>query len=98
MRCRQCGQVHEIDARAIWGLSFTGLCYPCAIQSVAPGGDAHKKRLRRKHGRCQICGLTEPDILVVHHADSDHENNDESNLMVLCPNCHARIHRGRGLS
>lgn len=42
---------------------------------------------------CMICGLEEPDILEVHHRDRDANNDYPSNLQILCPNCHKRIHK-----
>lgn len=62
-----------------------------------------KKLLRdglKKH-ECERChnthwnGLLIP--LEVHHKDGDKSNNDLSNLMMLCPNCHAQtdFYRGR---
>lgn len=58
--------------------------------------------------KCEICGLTDdtnylygknksvefPTILDVHHIDEDRNNNDYRNLTILCPLCHAKIHRG----
>lgn len=57
---------------------------------------------------CQICGTKEdteylygksrtvqfPTILDVHHLDSNRDNNDFRNLCLLCPTCHAKVHRG----
>ncbi len=41
---------------------------------------------------CQCCHNTHwmgKEIpLEVHHIDGNHENNDDSNIMILCPNCH----------
>ena len=34
---------------------------------------------------CAICGKANPHI---HHIDGDHYNNDEKNLLPLCPNHH----------
>lgn len=42
-------------------------------------------------GECQCCGYK--DVLDLHHIDENHHNNDPYNLSVLCPNCHAKIHR-----
>lgn len=43
--------------------------------------------------RCECCGNTEwqgsPIPLEVHHIDGDKTNNEENNLKLLCPNCHA---------
>ena len=44
-----------------------------------------------KH-ECAVCGYNEElRILEVHHKDEDHNNNDPSNLCILCPNCHRKI-------
>lgn len=57
--------------------------------------------------KCHICGFEEdleytkgtkdlkfPVILDVHHLDEDRTNNDVNNLIIICPTCHAKIHRG----
>lgn len=53
------------------------------------------KRMREyiinKVGKCQCCGYKE--VLDLHHKDQNHHNNEPYNLVVLCPNCHARVHR-----
>jgi len=42
---------------------------------------------------CIKCGYDkEPKILGVHHIDENRKNNELSNLMVLCPNCHSLEH------
>lgn len=28
-------------------------------------------------------------VLQIHHIDGNHYNNEESNLQLLCPNCHS---------
>lgn len=40
---------------------------------------------------CQCCGYSE--VLDIHHIDEDKHNNEPHNHVVLCPNCHAKIHR-----
>lgn len=45
--------------------------------------------------KCQICGYT--GVYDVHHKDSQHTNNTPNNLIILCPTCHAKVHR-RGIS
>ena len=57
--------------------------------------------------KCHVCGFAEdleytkgtkllkfPVILDVHHVDGNRTNNEVSNLIILCPTCHAKIHRG----
>ena len=42
--------------------------------------------------KCAICGYNEEiEILEVHHKDENHNNNEPSNLCILCPNCHKKI-------
>lgn len=42
-------------------------------------------------GKCQACGYDK--VLDLHHIDEDRTNNDPENHVILCPNCHALIHR-----
>lgn len=45
--------------------------------------------------KCACCDWHEDiRILEVHHIDGDRENNDISNLVILCPNCHRKITLG----
>jgi hypothetical protein len=41
---------------------------------------------------CVVCGYDK--VTQVHHIDKNRDNNDISNLVVLCPNHHAEVHRG----
>ncbi len=42
---------------------------------------------------CERCNYNaHPEVLVIHHKDRDRQNNDLSNLEVLCPTCHAVEH------
>lgn len=63
-------------------------------------GVALNKTIRRylleKHNyQCEICGWGKVNTftglvpLEIHHIDGDYTNNNESNLQVLCPNCHS---------
>lgn len=43
--------------------------------------------------KCERCGFDKyKQILGVHHKDRNRNNNDFSNLEVLCPNCHSIEH------
>ena len=51
------------------------------------------RELRTFAERCQMCGYeAHKEILGVHHIDKNPKNNDSSNLIVLCPNCHSVEH------
>lgn len=53
-------------------------------------------------GKCSKCGWSERNPytntipLEVEHIDGDATNNDESNLTLLCPNCHSLTKTYRG--
>lgn len=43
------------------------------------------------YGKCECCGYDR--VLDLHHIDENHSNNSPENHGILCPNCHALIHR-----
>ena len=57
-----------------------------------------KKYRLAKRGFCQVCGFI-PDWLGqldVDHIDGNKANNDPTNLMTLCANCHRlKTHKSR---
>ena len=53
--------------------------------------DAHKIIGFRHHPhKCCVCG--EEKIVAIHHYDGNHNNNEPSNLVPLCPTHHCYIH------
>lgn len=44
--------------------------------------------------RCNKCGINDIRVLVVHHINSDRNDNSYSNLETLCANCHHILHWG----
>ena len=64
--------------------------------------DSTRKRclLRPRPHQCQQCDLTEwrgqPIPLEMDHIDGDSANNAESNLQLICPNCHAQSPYNKG--
>lgn len=52
------------------------------------------ERIKGIVGYCQLCGFNENvKLLDVHHIDCNKKNNHPENFIVLCPNCHAKVHR-----
>lgn len=68
-------------------------------------GKNHKKILILERGHCcQNCNnqtwLGEPIPLELEHCDGNNRNNLKENLLLLCPNCHAktRFYRGKNIN
>lgn len=66
------------------------------------GKGSHKIVLIKERGhKCESCGLSEwlcePIPLELEHKDGDNRNQTKENLLILCPNCHAKtkFYRGR---
>jgi len=51
-----------------------------------------RRRREMKPDVCETCGAVPPTRLDTHHLDRDHTNNTFENLIVLCVNCHAKVH------
>ena len=44
--------------------------------------------------RCSICGFdADVDALQIHHIDLNRQNNTDSNICVICANCHTIVHQ-----
>lgn len=53
------------------------------------------KAFRNKKAKCEKCGYERhKQCLQVHHIDHNRDNNDISNLQILCLVCHAEHHLG----
>lgn len=56
------------------------------------GKNYREKAFRVYLLECSVCGWNEDkDVLEVHHIDENRENNDISNLIILCPICHKKL-------
>jgi len=93
VRCVQCGKEVYKPPAQLKAVENHFCSRECKKQFRITGTHVPRERLLQKHTTCQLCGLNEPNILVVHHKDGNRLNNADSNLLVLCPNCHARIHQ-----
>lgn len=43
---------------------------------------------------CPFCSNNEVGHFQIHHIDENPENNERSNLLLLCPTCHSKITKG----
>ena len=48
--------------------------------------------LEDRGGICERCGYSKKEVLHLHHKDRNRNNNDPSNLELICPNCHYEEH------
>jgi hypothetical protein len=60
-----------------------------------------KKVLLKERGeKCEECGITNWNgkriMFDMDHIDGDHNNNDFSNLRLICPNCHSQTDTYKG--
>lgn len=68
------------------------------IKEIQPdhyGTSEHYRTLAFKElsNECYVCGYSKyPDVLEVHHKDFNRENNELSNLEILCPTHHVERH------
>lgn len=57
---------------------------------------ARQKFIKERGNKCELCAYNIAEILNVHHIIErcNGGTNEKSNLIVICPNCHAEIHAG----
>jgi len=48
--------------------------------------------LRTFENKCFVCGYDKVQVLEVHHKNKDRSDNEISNLIILCRNCHGEVH------
>lgn len=55
-----------------------------------------RKKIKGYIDKCNYCGEDTPEILQLHHIKPVAEggSNSPDNLILLCPNCHIKAHKG----
>jgi len=81
----------------IKGKGYCGGCYNYIFQLDYARAWNFKKRhnisletYKKITKKCAICGFNK--VVQLHHLDRNHKNNNEENLIGLCPNHHKMIH------
>lgn len=72
----------------------TGKNNPNWIDGSRRGASYLTLAFRNYKNKCAMCGLEEECCLQVHHIDENRYNSSLDNLIILCANCHSRVHRG----
>lgn len=60
------------------------------------GGETAYRRIMQRANipmKCEHCKTKDERVIIVHHKDRNRNNNQLSNLMYLCMNCHFIEHR-----
>lgn len=96
-RCLGCGILFQPTKRS-GKYCYKGCVHVSASRRRHDNGIFKNARTAKEHllgsaRACQRCGWgAEPGILELHHKDRNRRNNHLSNLIVVCPNCHAVDH------
>lgn len=58
-------------------------------------GESAYRHILEKEGTekiCVLCKISDKRVIIVHHIDKNRKNNNISNLIWLCNNCHYLVH------
>ncbi len=95
-----CGKFQRINEKLcpICGKSFIGHKKTCSrsCSNKSRTGIKYDGTNSKRSGKCEECGNENYNILQVHHIIErcNGGTDDESNLQLLCPNCHYTKHLG----
>lgn len=98
--CSVCGKLilsglnKKTCSRGCANIQRTGIKYHLGNpRNKVKSQQALKIRLLEKRGKkCERCNYKKYEILQVHHKDKNKNNNNLSNLLLICPNCHYEEH------
>lgn len=91
------GMTRESKNELPWDIVF---CEDC--QHRVKGSVLLKRLVRtnKRKNECEQCGLTEwcgkKIVLQIHHINGIRNDNRETNLQILCPNCHSQTDNWAG--
>jgi HNH endonuclease len=94
--CTFCGKTFVIKRSPFGGYRPKKYCSKeCQRQSHITTGSYIPRAvvLKQQGGSCEMCSCLDVSILEVHHKDRNRSNNKLDNLILLCPNCHTKLHR-----
>jgi len=97
-QCPQCGKDFK------WNKN--NVCWTC--RSFNRRKQNRTKGIEYLGGKCDSCGIDDPDVLTFHHIDREKKQNNLSSIWhnnwkdieqelsickLLCANCHTKLHR-----
>lgn len=103
MNCKWCNKIYTIRVNSFKIYEEKGFCCEDCIIAYYLKNKPQFRLLNKKQQkeylleikntvRCIVCGYKR--FVVWHHKDQDRKNNNEENLIPLCPNHHYLVHRG----
>lgn len=95
--CTQCNKNKQTPApKSKLGYKrYLELCSSCSKRKYGLGvSSTNRFYSKYKDQQCAECGFVAVNScqLDIHHKDHNHTNNDLSNLITLCANCHRLKH------
>lgn len=72
--------------------SLKGDCHEIRPKHYGVGTGPSTLRWKIDKQECCDCGIKQIYLLTMHHIDGNRDNNDSSNIEVLCANCHVKRH------
>lgn len=65
----------------------------CFYKHIQSSGRVYYSKLKGSY--CEVCGFIPQDFcqLDIHHKNKDRSNNELSNLLTICANCHRLLHK-----
>jgi len=103
--CEKCGDEFKSGTKAYYNKIHCNKCKrktvrSCNVNSILDlSSRTVAKLLKRANIGCQICGWNKASCDIHHIVEvCNNGSNDQSNLIVICPNCHREIHSAKKYS
>jgi hypothetical protein len=84
--CLRCGQLFGVPKRR------EAVAKYCSNECRRGPGINYRKIALNEMNKCAGCPIEKKYLLVVHHINGNHTDNDPLNLEVVCFSCHAKRH------
>jgi hypothetical protein len=90
---------HFLGKRANSGIRYHGKTYT-RFEDIKSNSSRKRWLIKERGHNCQICKnmtwLSDPIPLELHHIDGNSDNATIENLLLICPNCHAKTDTYKG--